>query len=213
MIRNAAAVALAAGVLASGSLVLTGCATGSVSHGASESGLGLAEGVRAPNATVRDTEGGSVRLASLYGDGPVVVTFYRGSWCPYCNNALTEWQGKLDDLEAAGGRLVALTPDKPENAAGTVGKHDLGFTVLSDADFEAADAFGVRFSLDADTREKYKGYGIDLAKSNASGDWDLPHPGTFVIDSSGVIRYAWVSSDYATRANPDEVIAAVRDAS
>ena len=174
------------------------------------SGIGLAVGDKPADAIVLDIDGSEVALSSLYAEGPLVVTFYRGGWCPYCTTALTEWQGKLEELEAAGGRLIALTPDKPGNAGDTMAKNDLGFEIYSDASFAAADAFKLRFALAPETKTRYEGYGIDLATSNASGTWELPHPGTYVLDSTGVIRYAWVQEDFRVRASPDDVIAAVR---
>lgn len=162
------------------------------------------------DATLLTASGEEIALSDLWASGPVVLTFYRGGWCPYCNNALTEWEGKLGELESAGGELVALSPEKPESAGKTAEKNEASFKVLSDATFAAADLFNLRFSLGADIQKLYKGYGIDLEKANASKTWELPHPGTFVIDTDGTVRYAWVQEDYRTRANPDEVIAAVR---
>ena len=202
-----------ASISAAATLALAACSTAQVAHGPAAAGLGLQVGAEAPAAQLMTAQGETIQLASLYSDGPVVVTFYRGGWCPYCTGALAEWQDKLGELGAAGGTLVALTPDKPELTTETSAKENLGFVIYSDHEFQAADAFRVRFSLDEGTVTRYKGFGIDLAESNASGDWDLPHPGTFVINSDGEIVYAWVSSDFRTRANPDEVIAAVREAS
>lgn len=175
-----------------------------------QSGPGLAVGERAPDATVYTQDGGAVSLASLYAEGPVVVTFYRGGWCPFCERALAGWQDRLDELHAAGGTLVALTPESPEHAAETIGEHQLGFAVYSDSAMLAARAYRVFFEVDADTQQKYKGYGIDLASWNANRQWTLPAPGTFVIDRSGVVRYAWADWDYKKRADPGEVISVVR---
>lgn len=201
-------------------LALGGCQTEdarpATGDGGSEevasSGPGLSVGERAPDATVMTRDGQPVSLASLYGDGPVVVTFYRGGWCPYCTRQLSEWQGRESELTAAGGRLVAITAESPDNVAKTAGEHGLGFEIYADNTMEAARAFDVYFDLDAGTKSRYKGYGIDLATSNGSGAWSLPAPGTFVIDSDGVIRYAWADWDYKQRADADEVIAAVRAA-
>lgn len=173
--------------------------------------LGLKVGDKAPAAlTLKNAKGESVALSSLMGKGPVVVTFYRGGWCPFCNGALKAWQEKLPELEKAGGTLVAITPETPDNAAKTTETDKLTYTVLSDSDESALKAFKVGFEMDAATQTKYKGYGIDLAKHNASGQWKLPHPGTFVINPSGVITYASVSKDYTKRADPAEAIAAVK---
>lgn len=179
---------------------------------ATSAGPGLRIGDRAPDALIQTRDGQTVSLASLYGNGPVVVTFYRGGWCPYCTRQLSEWQGREDELTAAGGRLVAITAESPDNATQTASKHHLGFDIYSDTTMAAAKAYNVYFDLDAGTKSKYKGYGIDLATSNASGTWSLPAPGTFVVDSKGIIRYAWADWDYTKRADADDVIAAVKAA-
>ena len=177
-----------------------------------QAGPGLVVGERAPDAMIQTRDGQQVSLASLYADGPVVVTFYRGGWCPYCTRQLAEWQGREAELVEAGGRLVAITAESPDNATKTASKHNLGFDIYSDTTMAAAKAYRVYFDLDAGTKTKYKGFGIDLGTSNASGDWSLPAPGTFVIDRGGIVRYAWADWDYKQRADADEVIAAVRAA-
>lgn len=189
-----------------------GATNGPAPAAEAHTGPGLAVGTQAPDATITTRDGENVSLASLYADGPVVVTFYRGGWCPYCTRQLTEWQGREGELADAGGRLVAITAESPDNATDTAGKHGLGFAIYSDTTMAAAKAYDVFFELDAGTKSKYKGYGIDLASRNASGTWTLPAPGTFVIDRDGIVRYAWADWDYTKRADADEVIAAVRAA-
>jgi len=190
---------------------LIGCSSTSESAPAAKEPVpGLAVGDKAPNAALTTVDGKTVHLASLYADGPVIVTFYRGGWCPFCNRALSEWQGMMDEVKGAGATFVAITPESPANAAGTIEKDHLSYVVLSDTDQSAARAYKVYFMVDDQTRAKYKGYGIDLEKSNASGTWELPAPGTFVIDRAGVVRYAFADWDYKKRADPDEVMAAVR---
>jgi peroxiredoxin len=171
---------------------------------------GLALGDKAPDAALTTMDGKIVQLASLYKDGPIVLTFYRGGWCPICNRALSAWQDKLDDLKAAGGAFVALSPEKPDHASRTIEKGHLSYTVLSDPKFEAAKAFRVHFVVDEGTKAKYKQFGMNVAEANASGTWELPAPATFVIDRNGVIRYVFADWDYKKRAEPDEVIAAVK---
>ncbi len=171
---------------------------------------GLSVGDRAPDATLKTVDGKAVHLAPMYADGPVIVTFYRGGWCPFCNRALAAWQSRMDEVENAGATFIAITPESPANAEKTADKGKLSYTVLSDANQEAARAFRVHFTVNDETRERYKGYGIDLAASNASGTWELPAPGTFVIDRKGIVRYAFADWDYHVRADPDEVLAAVK---
>jgi len=174
---------------------------------------GLTVGDAAPDVALMTTDGDAESLSALYKDGPLVVTFYRGGWCPYCNKALKGWAGRFDELTSAGGRFIAITPEKPEDAIETLEKANAGYRVFVDPQGDVGKAFRVQFELDAKTQKKYKGYGIHLEESNASGRWELPAPATFVIDTHGVIRYAHASWDYSdkARANPDEVIAAVRE--
>lgn len=214
MLRVAWACLVGAGVM------VGGCATGDQDGGpgtgggeagaAAQGAPGLRVGDRAPDAIVYTRDGSAVSLADLYGESPLVVTFYRGGWCPYCNRAMSAWQQKLPELTAAGGRLVALTPESPDHAAETAAKNGLAFEVYSDNAMEAARAYRVFFEVDPETRRKYRGYGIDLAAWNATGDWTLAAPGLFVIDRAGIVRHAWAEWDYTVRADPDEAIAVVR---
>lgn len=171
---------------------------------------GLAVGTKVPDVDVTGIDGKPVQLSSLYKDGPIVLTFYRGGWCPICTRALAGWQGKMDALKAAGGTFVALTPEKPDLAAATREKVKADYLVFTDGDFAAAKAFKVHFAVDDDTKAKYQQFGLKVAESNISGTWELPAPATFVIDKSGVIRWAFADWDYRKRADPDEVIRAVQ---
>ena len=163
------------------------------------------------DAVVLTAAGEEVTLGSLWESGPVVVTFYRGGWCPFCTEALQDWRTRVEELEEAGAYFVAITPEKPSYTSATEEKYDLPYDVYSDASFAAADTFGLRFSLSSETKTKYKGYGIDLGKHNATQTWELPIPGTFVIDSEGVVQFVYADEDFRKRVDPDEVIAAVRE--
>ncbi len=178
------------------------------SEAAASGPIGVGE--RVGDATLTSPDGREVQLASLYAEGPVVVTFFRGGWCPYCVRALTEWQGREDELREAGARLVAVSLETHSAAGESAEKSRASYIVLSDAELEAARAFRVLFTLDDATQRAYKGYGVDLASRNASGTWQLPIPGAFVIDTDGIVRWASANEDYTTRASPDDVIAAVR---
>jgi peroxiredoxin len=171
---------------------------------------GLRVGETIPSLTLTNARGEPVDLAPMIAKGPVVVMFYRGGWCPFCNTALRKWQAELPALEKAGGTMIAITPETPDRSAKTAEKDALTYTVLSDTAGDAAKAFKVRFDLEPEIQTKYKGYGVDLSKINASGKWELPHPGTFVIDQGGVVRYASVNADYTKRADPADAVAAVK---
>lgn len=201
-------------------LLVSAASTGCISaHHADEmgavatdgTGLRIGQTVVDAELTTRDLEIVSLRdLAEK--EGPLVVTFYRGGWCPFCNVALKDWESRLGEIEGAGGKFIAITPEKPDLMSETVRKNELGYLVLSDATNEAAEAFNVLFTIDQATKTKYEGYGIHLEESNASGRWQLPHPATFIIDRRGVVRYAHVDPDYREgRADPGEVIDALKN--
>jgi len=188
---------------------LTLAPPGSDAGGEGAPGLGV--GDNAPRATVKTIEGKSVELESLYGQTPLVITFYRGGWCPFCNRALSAWGEALPEIEAAGARWIAITPEQPSYVAETGSKIAGEPDVYSDFALRAASAFGIAFDVDAETRKTYEGYGIDLAARNANGEWRLPHPATFVVDAEGVIRFAEVHTDYRKRTEPEDVLAVLRE--
>lgn len=172
---------------------------------------GLPLGSAVPDATLLDESGTPVSLASLHADQSVIITFYRGGWCPFCTKALAQWHDRMPDVRAAGAIFVAITPERPDLAATTRAKiPGADYRVLSDHTMAAARAFNVAFRMDDATQAKYRTFGIDLARHNAVGQWDLPAPATFVLDRQGRVRYAFASWDYRQRADPDEVLAATR---
>jgi len=189
----------------------SGCSSttsGSAAPQAATAPTGLRVGDRAPAVELVGIDRTSQRLP--IGSGPVVVTFYRGGWCPYCTKALAGWEAKLTELTKAGATVVAITMEKPEQAAKTVGKTGATYTVLCDPSGAAAEAYRLKFAVDDRTRRTYSGYGIDVAANNSNGLWELPVPATFVLDKEGVVRFAHVDADYTKRANVDEVVAMVR---
>ncbi|MEO1497475.1 MAG: peroxiredoxin-like family protein [Planctomycetota bacterium] len=165
-------------------------------------------GDAAPQGELIDADGQAVPFASLWADGPVVVSFYRGGWCPYCNLQLRSLQASLSQIEGAGAKLVAVTPEQPQKAAETTTKNDLAFQVLSDNDNRLAKALGIAFTLPDAIRPIYQ-QRIGLAEYNGNENDELPLAATYVIDASGVIRWAYLESDYKQRAEPSEILAAV----
>jgi peroxiredoxin len=142
---------------------------------------------------------------------PIVLTFYRGSWCPYCNLQLNAYLEILDELEELGARLVAISPMTPDNSLSFAEKEALRFTVLSDAGAEVAERYGITFTVDGAYREVHRAGGVDLSQLNGDETWRLPAPATFVIDSDGTVRFAHVDGDYRWRLEPSALLAAVRD--
>jgi peroxiredoxin len=150
-----------------------------------------------------------VRLQALWQRGPLVLVFYRGGWCPYCNLGLRAWQAQLPALQHMGAQLVAVSPQTPDNSLSTAEKSALTFPVLSDSALQAATAFGVAFDMPTELIELYSGVGNDLPMLNGNGRWVLPVPATYVIDRDGHVVFAHVEADYRERAEPTDVLRAV----
>ncbi len=169
----------------------------------------LKVGDRAPDFELPNALGKPVKLSSLLEHGPVVVTWYRGAWCPYCNIALHGFQKVLPEIKAEGASLVAISPQTPDHTAATVAKDGLGFEVLSDKGNKAAHAFGVAYKIPTVVIDQMKGR-LDLNQYNGDSSNELPLGATYVIDRQGVIRYAFVDGDYRKRAEPSAVVSALR---
>lgn len=166
----------------------------------------LKAGDVAPAFTLEDADGKNISSRALLADGPLIVSFYRGVWCPYCNMDLKALEATRSEFEARGAQLVAISPQTPPNSRKSQRDNGLGFPILSDQDSKVADAFGIRFSLPADLIELYKGFGNDLPKINNDPSWVLPMPARYVIGTDGVIAYAEVNPDYTRRPDPSELL-------
>ena len=167
---------------------------------------GLGVGDQAPGFVLPDALGGPVDLSDRLSKGPVVLNFYRGGWCPYCNFELRAYQAALPRMGELGASLMAISPQAPDEALTNTEKNELSFNVLSDRGSSVAERFGIAFELSDRLQEIYVGFGNDLAKKNAGDDWRLPVPATFVIAPDGRIAFADVDADYRHRADPDQVI-------
>ncbi|KMO27525.1 peroxiredoxin-like family protein [Methylobacterium aquaticum] len=172
----------------------------------------LKAGDRAPDMRLPNAQGATIDLAVLRERGPVIVTFYRGGWCPYCNLELRAYQALLPEIRAAGASLVAISPQTPDASLSTVETNDLGFEVLSDVGSRTAEAFGIVFALTDALRAVYARLGHALPTVNGTDDWHLPIPATFVIAPNGRIVLAHVDPDYRHRLEPAEALRAARDA-
>ncbi len=164
-------------------------------------------GQRLPPFHLPNQLGKTIHLDTLLEKGPVVVTFYRGGWCPYCNLELRAYQKVLDQISATGATLVAITPELPDASLSTIEKNELGFEVLSDSNAAYARELGLAFSLPETLRSIYANFGVDLEKSNGEGQFDLPLPATFIVGRDGIIVSAFVQADYTLRKEPEEVVA------
>ena len=172
----------------------------------------LQAGSVAPDLTLPDALNQPLRLSTLWQRGPLVLIFYRGGWCPYCNLELRAWQQHLPALKHMGAQLVAVSPQTPNNSLSTAEKNELAFPVLSDSSLQAATAFGVAFEMSPELIELYSRVGNDLPVLNGNGRWVLPVPATYVIDRNGRVVYAHVKADYRERAEPTDVLKAVTQA-
>jgi len=187
--------------LTTGDLVATGIAE-----------KALKVGDAAPDFTLLDANGAAVSSADLLAEGPMIVNFYRGSWCPYCNLELRAYQRELDRIREKGATLVAISPMVPDESLSIKEKNELAFPVLSDVGLDVADAFGLVFTVDERIQEMYMTrLGNDLPKLNGDDTFRLPMAATYVIGTDGRITYAYVEADYRVRADPEEVIAILDD--
>lgn len=166
---------------------------------------------KAPDFELPDATGKSVRLSELLKQGPVVINFYRGEWCPYCNLELRAFQNLLPEFKQANATLVAISPELPDHSLSVTEKHSLEFAVLSDVGNKVSRQYGLVFTLDASLQPLYKGFGIDIPTSNGDDSYELPLPATYVIDQSGRIRYGFAEADYTQRAEPQDALAVVNE--
>jgi peroxiredoxin len=149
-------------------------------------------------------------LARLANEKPLIVTFYRGGWCPYCNLELRAYQALLTEIHGAGAELVAVSPELPDHTMTTAEKNDVTFTVLSDGGGELASALGIRFTLSDDVKPFYEKAGHALPDRNGDGAWALPMPATFVVERGGRIAEAFIEPDYRKRLDPKAALAALK---
>ena len=168
-----------------------------------------AMGDQAPDFTLTNQSGEQVSLASQLESGPVVLMWYRGGWCPYCNLTLRAYQQRLDEFTAQGATLVALTPELPDRSLSTAEKEGLGFQVLSDVGNAVAREYGVVFELTDGVKANYEqAFGLSAYNGDDSGK--LPLAATYVIGRDGVIRWAFLDADYRNRAEPADVLEALQ---
>jgi peroxiredoxin len=161
---------------------------------------------RAPDFRLPNARGETVQLASLLEHGPVVLVFYRGGWCPFCNTQLRALRDVHDQIKELGATLVAVSPQRPDSSAAFADEAGLDFDVLSDVGGYVAADYGIRFELSTDERELFLSVGNDLRKVNGSDAWLLVAPSTYVIARDGVIEYARTDSDHTTRPDVQEVM-------
>lgn len=159
---------------------------------------------------LRDIHGAWVSLSELLKAGPVVLKFYRGGWCPYCNLELMSYQGLLGEFSKAGASVLALSPEVLNEATVTADKNRLSFPVATDDELLVAKSFGLVFELDEELRALYKKFNHPLSERNTHGLWELPVPATYVIGQDHRVSFASVNFDYRERVEPQIVLEHVR---
>jgi peroxiredoxin len=164
----------------------------------------------APLFCLPSARGGELCLSELLAAGPVVLSFYRGGWCPFCDlefKALHDW---LPEIQALGAAVVGVSPETLDTAVRTLDQHAIEFEVLSDVGNKVAQEYGLVMTVDEALRPHYREWGIDLPAANGDESYALPLPATYVIDTAGVIRAAYVNKDYTQRMEPSDVVQALK---
>jgi len=171
---------------------------------------GLKVGDKLPEFELPDQLGRIIKSTELLEKGALVISFYRGNWCPYCSLELNALQQILPDIQSLGANLVTISPQLPDESMSTAEKNELTFSVLSDVGNVVARKLDLVFTLTEELRPLYKDFGIDLEKANGDESFELPIPATFVVDKNGVVQSAFVNADYKQRMEPAEIINALK---
>lgn len=172
----------------------------------------LKAGDRAPSFALKDPDGHLMQSSELLRQGPLIVSFYRGVWCPYCNMELQALEAVRPEFEKLGARLVAISPQVQANSRKSVRQNHLSFPILSDTKGDVGAAFGLRFELPDYLIEVYKGLKNDLPAFNDDPGWTLPMPARYVIGQDGIILYAEVNPDYTRRPEAEDMLPVLRHA-
>lgn len=168
----------------------------------------LLAGMTAPDFTVRDVENQLFQFNAEEQDKPIVLTFFRGGWCPYCNLHLSELRLAEKQLKEMGFNIWFISIDKPELLFDSLDDPDIAYTIYSDSSLAATRAFGLAFRVDDELNKRYLSYDIDLEKASGESHHVLPAPATYIIGTDGIINFAYINPDYKVRLHPDVLLAA-----
>ena len=169
-------------------------------------------GQQGPDFALPNPQGDTISLSTLLTSGPVVVTFHRGSWCPYCNLQMRAMHERLSDINKLGGQLAAISPEVPGDTSSSDKTKSLPYPVLSDHDSRVATQYGVAWNVpELILNHMRNDRKLDLADINGGNGSVLPIPATFVLDRQGVVTWRFVDVDYRKRAEPDDIVAALRE--
>ena len=166
----------------------------------------LTVGDHAPDFTLADSEGKSVDLKSLLADGPVILNFYRGVWCPYCNIELQALEAVHDQIKAKGATLLAVSMQGAADSRKSQRDNKLSYPILTDKAGELAAKFGIRWEVQDYVIEFKKMFNVILPNIHGDGEWRLPMPARYVINTDGTIAYAEINPDYTIRPEPTELL-------
>jgi len=171
----------------------------------------LKVGTKVPNFSLPNATGKTVELNSLLTENSVVISFYRGGWCPFCTMELRGLQKYLPQMTELGAKLIAISPETPDNSLSTREKNELTFEVLSDLGNQVAKEFGLVFELPEELRPIYQSFGIDLPAYNGDESFELPIPATYVVATDGTVVHAFIDPNYAKRLDPEEIINVLKE--
>lgn len=178
-----------------------------VTISAQEAPEGLFIASKAPDFKATDQNGKEVRLKDLLKKGKVVLVFYRGQWCPYCNKELSRLQDSLQFIIDKGATLIAVSPETPENVTKTVEKTKATYSVLYDKDMKIMKAYDVEYEMPENTVTRYRNSGLDIEKANGANGKYLPVPAVYVIDKESTVTYRFFEPDYKKRPSVKEILA------
>jgi peroxiredoxin len=170
----------------------------------------LMVGMKAPDFTVRDVENRVFEFKADAQTKPVVLTFFRGGWCPYCNLHLSEMRLAEKQLRDMGFNIWFISIDKPELLLESLDDPTIGYTIYSDSSLDATRAFGLAFRVDDELNKRYLSYDIDLEAASGENHHVLPAPATYIIATDGTINFAYINLDYKVRLHPDVLLAAAK---
>lgn len=167
---------------------------------------GLNVGDKAPEFSLSNHLGEKISLLEELKEGSVILVFYRGGWCPYCNLQLNAYQKALPEIREKGAQLIAISPQTPDNTLDQKEKEELEFELLSDQNGKTAADYEVLFEVPAVVKEVYQGFGLDIAEYNGMDEWYLPVPAVYIINQDGIIKFADLHVDYTERTEPQTII-------
>jgi len=170
----------------------------------SPQGIGIND--KAPVFTAKDQNGKKVSLKNELRNGAVVVVFYRGQWCLYCNRQLKALQDSLSFIKEKGATLIAVSPEKPDNISKTIEKTKAAYPVLFDDSLKIMKSYDVAYRVDSTTIEKYKQFGINFYDVNGSNGATLPVPAVYIINKEGIIIFKHFDPDYRKRVSVQEIL-------